>query len=169
VGVISAYLLPACGCTFITATPRLLCDTDRYRHWLHCSRIHKPTFRSKSNSRSLHNPRPTPCPLPILRCCLIHFDIANSENYADTVVAGREATIQHTYSTTDCRRYQRLPLSHPAAACIAHIKPRLTQKSVIHALSPSSDLVRRGGVCVRVCVWEGERESVPSLASPGLA
>jgi hypothetical protein len=171
VGVIPAYI-----CVYVGSRPRRYITTATHRPPCCCatpthtcvplqSRTHNPIFRFKSSLETCTIPRLPSCLPPILRCCLTHFDIANSENYDDTAAAGREALSPiyiSTYCTTDSQQSHCLPLFSPAAACIAHSKPRLTQHSVIHTLSRSSDLVRRGGVrereserleCSRARVW----------------
>lgn len=140
--------------TTATHRPPCCCATPTHTCVPLQSRTHNPIFRFKSSLETCTIHDLQPCLPPILRCCLTHFDIANSENYADTAAAGREALppIDQSHCTTDCKQSHCLPLFSPAAACIAHTKPRLTQHSVIHTLSRSSHLVRRGGVSVR----EGE-------------
>ena len=167
VGVIPAYICMYVGrrprrYIIITATHRPPCCCATPTHfWVPLqSRTHKPIFRFKSSLEtcSIHDLHRLPT--TILRCRLTHFDIANSENYADTAAAGREAILLPLPPTYILYNY--LQTTHlfasflPAAACIAHTKPRLTQHSVIHTLSRSSHLVRRGGVCV--CVGGRVRE-----------
>jgi hypothetical protein len=73
---------------------RLAAVRHRLTPAFHCSLAHTTRF---SVSKALWKPAPVhprlpSCLPPILRCCLIHFDIANSENYEDTAAAGREAS-----------------------------------------------------------------------------